>query len=102
MDQLKKFLFIMFFAVESLPSPKREQPERVSIPPPKYDTLLHRKLRDRNISLQDDICEAAGEAFQYAIKELNNTNQMLTRSQTVIQVSQVKFHFNLSFSSSTR
>ncbi|XP_072018767.1 uncharacterized protein [Amphiura filiformis] len=72
--------------VGSLPtSPKHDQTEKTPIPPPKYDTLLHRKLRDRNIGLQDDICEAAGEAFQYAIRELHNTNQMLAKSQTVIQ-----------------
>lgn len=72
--------------VEPLPlSPKHEHTEKASIPPPKYDTLLHRKLRDRNIALQDDICEAASEAFQYGIRELNASNQQLAKSQIVIQ-----------------
>ena len=54
--------------------------------PPKYDTLLHRKLRERNISLQASIHEAVGQAVQAKHKDFSASNQMLTKSQVVIQV----------------
>ncbi|XP_041463059.1 biogenesis of lysosome-related organelles complex 1 subunit 3-like [Lytechinus variegatus] len=53
--------------------------------PPRYDTLLHRKLRERNISLQINLQDAVAQAIQAKHKEFSNTNQMLTKSQTVIQ-----------------
>ncbi|XP_030850998.1 biogenesis of lysosome-related organelles complex 1 subunit 3 [Strongylocentrotus purpuratus] len=53
--------------------------------PPRYDTLLHRKLRERNISLQVSLQEAVAQAIQAKHKEFSNTNQMLTKSQMVIQ-----------------
>lgn len=53
--------------------------------PPKYDTLLHRKLRERNASLQVNIQEAVAQAIQAKHKDLSNANQMLTKSQMVIQ-----------------
>ncbi|XP_071493996.1 uncharacterized protein [Diadema antillarum] len=53
--------------------------------PPKYDTLLHRKLRERNISLQANVHEAVAQAIQAGHKDLSGTNQMLTKAQMVIQ-----------------
>ncbi|XP_054752672.1 biogenesis of lysosome-related organelles complex 1 subunit 3-like [Lytechinus pictus] len=53
--------------------------------PPRYDTLLHRKLRERNISLQINLQDAVAQAIQAKHKEFSNTNQMLTKSQMVIQ-----------------
>ncbi|XP_022088607.1 uncharacterized protein LOC110978155 [Acanthaster planci] len=51
----------------------------------KYDTLLHRKLRERNASLQSVVYGAVAGVFHSSAKELAEANQMLGKSQTVIQ-----------------
>ncbi|XP_071955287.1 uncharacterized protein [Antedon mediterranea] len=52
---------------------------------PKYDTLLHRKLRERNIALHRDMNEVISQAFQNARKDLSHSSQQLSRTQAVIQ-----------------
>ncbi|XP_071794377.1 uncharacterized protein [Asterias amurensis] len=51
----------------------------------KFDTLLHRKLRERNASLQSTLHDCVAGAFLLSAKELGEANQMLAKSQSVIQ-----------------
>ena len=60
-----------------------QQPGKAPLP---YDTLLHRRLRDRNVGLQADVYEAVAAVFRTSARELAGANQMLARSQSVIQV----------------
>ncbi|XP_064627261.1 biogenesis of lysosome-related organelles complex 1 subunit 3-like [Lineus longissimus] len=51
----------------------------------KYDTLLHRKLKERNISLRRNLVIMKSQAYLRAGKELKNTTQQLIKSQSAIQ-----------------
>ncbi|XP_033741180.1 biogenesis of lysosome-related organelles complex 1 subunit 3-like [Pecten maximus] len=51
---------------------------------PKHDTLLHRKLRERNTSLRRHIVDAVHQAYQTSTKDLHNTTQQLHKSQSVV------------------
>ncbi|XP_060077473.1 biogenesis of lysosome-related organelles complex 1 subunit 3-like [Ylistrum balloti] len=51
---------------------------------PKYDTLLHRKLRDRNALLRRHMVDAVHQAYQTATKDLHNTTQQLHKSQSLV------------------
>ncbi|OWF46653.1 biogenesis of lysosome-related organelles complex 1 subunit 3-like [Mizuhopecten yessoensis] len=51
---------------------------------PKYDTLLHRKLRERNNSLRHHMVDAVHQAYQTSTKDLHNTAQQLHKSQSVV------------------
>lgn len=53
--------------------------------PLKYKTLLHKKLRERNISLQRNISELMCHPFQSATHEINNLTQQLVKTQLLIQ-----------------
>ncbi|XP_071445400.1 biogenesis of lysosome-related organelles complex 1 subunit 3 isoform X2 [Hetaerina americana] len=59
---------------------------------PKYSTLLHKKLRERNISLHRDISELANHTIHNATKDLNAINQGLLRSQVTLQEAATSLH----------
>ncbi|XP_033106973.1 biogenesis of lysosome-related organelles complex 1 subunit 3-like [Anneissia japonica] len=63
----------------------QEQVKNLERDLPKYDTLLHRKLRERNIALHRDMNEVISQAFQNARKDLSSSSQQLSRTQSVIQ-----------------
>ncbi|XP_038073382.1 biogenesis of lysosome-related organelles complex 1 subunit 3-like [Patiria miniata] len=73
----------------SLQFPKSDQHDKPSsqkeLPALKYDTLLHRKLRERNACLQTALYGAVASVFHTSAKELAEANQLLGKSQTVIQ-----------------
>ncbi|PSN37408.1 hypothetical protein C0J52_16317 [Blattella germanica] len=51
----------------------------------KYNSLLHKRLRDRNISLQKNIYDFAHQSVVTAARDLNTMNQQLLRSQVQLQ-----------------
>ncbi|XP_066994157.1 biogenesis of lysosome-related organelles complex 1 subunit 3 [Anabrus simplex] len=58
----------------------------------KYNTLLHKKLRERNISLHRNISEFIHNTTAAAARELNTTNQQLLRSQVQLQEAATSLH----------
>lgn len=50
-----------------------------------YKTLLHKKLRERNISLHKNTYDFVRQTIGAAGRELNTTNQQLLRSQVQLQ-----------------
>ncbi|XP_070568481.1 biogenesis of lysosome-related organelles complex 1 subunit 3-like [Ptychodera flava] len=52
---------------------------------PKYDTLLHRKLRDRNSSLRSHLESAVSSAYTTSTKDITSTSQQLVKSQMYVQ-----------------
>ncbi|KAG8227034.1 hypothetical protein J437_LFUL013821 [Ladona fulva] len=63
---------------------------------PKYNSLLHKKLRERNISLHRNILELTSNTIHNATKELNGINQGLLRSQVTLQEAATSLHLLLS------
>ncbi|KAJ9600705.1 hypothetical protein L9F63_026158 [Diploptera punctata] len=59
---------------------KTKKPEEV-----KYNTLLHKRLRERNISLHKNIYDFAHQTVVSAARDLNLMNQQLVRSQVQLQ-----------------
>ncbi|XP_077977261.1 uncharacterized protein LOC144432840 [Glandiceps talaboti] len=53
--------------------------------PPKYDTLFHRKLRDRNANFRSHIESAASHAYLSSAKDITSTTQQLVKSQMYAQ-----------------
>ncbi|XP_074642256.1 uncharacterized protein LOC141899709 [Tubulanus polymorphus] len=53
--------------------------------PLKYDTLLHRKLREKNIDLLRHLTLMKSEMYANGSRNLRNTTQQLIKSQTIIQ-----------------
>ncbi|XP_049783900.1 biogenesis of lysosome-related organelles complex 1 subunit 3 isoform X1 [Schistocerca cancellata] len=58
----------------------------------KYSSLLHKKLRERNISLYKNISEFAYSTLTSAGRDLNLTNQQLLRSQVQLQEAATSLH----------
>ncbi|XP_070189925.1 biogenesis of lysosome-related organelles complex 1 subunit 3-like isoform X2 [Littorina saxatilis] len=52
---------------------------------PKYDTLLHRKLRENNWQLHEHMVEVAGQAYLGAARSLSSTTTHLVKSHSVVQ-----------------
>lgn len=53
--------------------------------PSHYNTLLHRKLRERNLSLRKNLTDMACQPYQNAAKEIAGITQSLIRSQQLVQ-----------------
>lgn len=51
----------------------------------RYNTLLHRKLRERNQSLHKNLVEIACQPYQSASKEIGSISQQLVKSQLLVQ-----------------
>ncbi|XP_069689860.1 biogenesis of lysosome-related organelles complex 1 subunit 3 isoform X2 [Periplaneta americana] len=51
----------------------------------KYNTLLHKRLRERNISLHKNVYDFAHQTIVAAGRDLNTMNQQLLRSQIQLQ-----------------
>ncbi|XP_076372534.1 biogenesis of lysosome-related organelles complex 1, subunit 3 isoform X2 [Tachypleus tridentatus] len=51
----------------------------------KYNTLLHKKLGERNISMQKHIAQLICLPYESAGKEINNITQQLLKSQDLVQ-----------------
>ncbi|XP_013379794.1 biogenesis of lysosome-related organelles complex 1 subunit 3 [Lingula anatina] len=51
----------------------------------KYDTLLHKKLRERNVSLRRSLVDTVHQVYVGGSKELKNTTLQLVKSQNAIQ-----------------
>ncbi|XP_002740812.2 uncharacterized protein LOC100378094 [Saccoglossus kowalevskii] len=51
----------------------------------KYDTLLHRRLRERNAALRNHLESAVNHTYQSGTRDINNTTQQLAKSQMYIQ-----------------
>uniref|UniRef100_A0A1B6D9A1 Biogenesis of lysosome-related organelles complex 1 subunit 3 n=1 Tax=Clastoptera arizonana TaxID=38151 RepID=A0A1B6D9A1_9HEMI len=51
----------------------------------KYDSLLHKKLRESNVSLYKSICEHNQQCFSNTTRLLNKINQQLLISQVEVQ-----------------
>lgn len=60
---------------------------------PKYDTLLHRKLRERNMALRRHIVDTVHHTYLTAAKDLSNTTQQLHKSQSAIM--DIQHHMRL-------
>lgn len=52
---------------------------------PKYDTLLHRKLRESNLQLYEHIVDAASQTYLAAARSLNSTTVQFAKSLNLIQ-----------------
>ncbi|KAL8584353.1 hypothetical protein ACOMHN_031973 [Nucella lapillus] len=52
---------------------------------PKYDTLLHRKLRENNWQLHEHMVEIAGQTYLGAARNLSSTTAHLAKSHTMLQ-----------------
>lgn len=52
---------------------------------PKYDTLLHRKLRDNNWQFHEHLVEIAGQTYLGAARSLSSTTAQLTKSHSLLQ-----------------
>ncbi|XP_045196077.2 biogenesis of lysosome-related organelles complex 1 subunit 3-like [Mercenaria mercenaria] len=52
---------------------------------PKYNTLLNRKLRERNIALRRHIVDTIHQSYTQAAKDLHNLTVQLQRSHIAIQ-----------------
>ncbi|XP_076445017.1 uncharacterized protein LOC143282972 isoform X2 [Babylonia areolata] len=52
---------------------------------PKYDTLLHRKLRDNNWQFHEHMVEIAGQAYLGAARSLTSTTTQLVKSHSLLQ-----------------
>ncbi|XP_025097277.1 biogenesis of lysosome-related organelles complex 1 subunit 3-like isoform X1 [Pomacea canaliculata] len=52
---------------------------------PKYDTLLHRKLRENNWHLHDNMLEVAGQMYLGASRSLGSTTAHLLKSHSTLQ-----------------
>ncbi|XP_064462850.1 uncharacterized protein LOC135373695 [Ornithodoros turicata] len=53
--------------------------------PTRYNSLLHRKLRERNASLRKNLTEMACQPYQNATREITSITQSLIRSQQLVQ-----------------
>ncbi|XP_071819567.1 uncharacterized protein [Apostichopus japonicus] len=85
--------------VEALPSPRdasSSSPDTTSLSSlslnireglgaPKYDTLIHHNLRDKNASLLINIYDSVGGALTEVSRTVYSANQQMHRSQIVIQ-----------------
>lgn len=60
---------------------------------PKYNSLLHRKLRDRNIALRQHIADTINQTYVIAGKDLHNNTLQLQKTQVAIQ--DVSHHMRL-------
>lgn len=99
LNNLCSFCFQM--SVEALPSPRdasSSSPDTTSLSSlslnireglgaPKYDTLIHHNLRDKNASLLINIHDSVGGALNEVSRTVYSANQQMHRSQIVIQVS---------------
>ncbi|XP_023236469.1 biogenesis of lysosome-related organelles complex 1 subunit 3-like [Centruroides sculpturatus] len=65
-------------SVEKMDIPKFEERLR-------YNTLLHRKLREKNQSLHKNLIEMACQPYQSAAKEIGSISQQLIKSQILVQ-----------------
>lgn len=52
---------------------------------PKYDTLLHRKLRESNWQLHDHMVEVGGQAYLSAARGLTSATAQLLKSHSIVQ-----------------
>lgn len=52
---------------------------------PKYDTLIHHKLRDKNAALLMNIHNAVGGSLNDVSKTVHMANQQMNKSQVIIQ-----------------
>ncbi|XP_046398849.1 uncharacterized protein LOC124165460 [Ischnura elegans] len=59
---------------------------------PKYSTLLHKKLRERNMSLHRNISDLTNHTIHNATKDLNAINQGLLKSQVTLQEAATSLH----------
>lgn len=57
----------------------------------KYNSLLHKKLRECNKALDRDIRELVSTTVTNAVEELNETNRQLLKSELVLQETVGKF-----------
>ncbi|XP_069130325.1 biogenesis of lysosome-related organelles complex 1 subunit 3-like isoform X2 [Argopecten irradians] len=71
-------------AGDGLSSPVSPTQKITDVYRPKYDTLLHRKLRERNTSLRRHMVDAVHQSYQTSTKDLHNTTQQLHKSQSVV------------------
>ncbi|CAN7979283.1 unnamed protein product [Ixodes persulcatus] len=53
--------------------------------PSQHQSLLHRKLRERNASLRRNLTDVARQPYQNAARELSGVTQGLIRSQELVQ-----------------
>ncbi|ESO94866.1 hypothetical protein LOTGIDRAFT_232286 [Lottia gigantea] len=53
---------------------------------PKYDTLLHRKLRESNLLLHSHIVDNCSQAYLSAARNLHTTTQQLQKSHASVQL----------------
>ncbi|KAL5010522.1 hypothetical protein ScPMuIL_012827 [Solemya velum] len=60
---------------------------------PKYDTLLHRKLRERNGLFRRHIIETIANVYQGCVKNIHNTTLQLLKTQSAIQ--DTSYHMRL-------
>ncbi|XP_046668872.1 uncharacterized protein LOC124359837 [Homalodisca vitripennis] len=60
-------------------------PEEDHLQSTQYDSLLHKKLRECNRSLHNNVCTESRQNLVNAIKVLNSTNQQLLVTQIQIQ-----------------
>lgn len=66
-------------------SPLSRQRYQDAAQQPKYDTLLHAKLRDRNVALARHLRDAVKHVYVSATKDLNSNSQNLYKTQAAIQ-----------------
>ncbi|XP_035204375.1 biogenesis of lysosome-related organelles complex 1 subunit 3-like isoform X2 [Stegodyphus dumicola] len=50
-----------------------------------YNTLLHKKLREKNQTLRRNIVELVTQPYESASKEIHNISQQLIKSQLLVQ-----------------
>ncbi|XP_025015999.1 uncharacterized protein LOC107359920 [Tetranychus urticae] len=50
-----------------------------------YDTLLHRKLREKNEALREELVNLACQPYLNATKEIDSLSQQLIKSQKMVQ-----------------
>ncbi|XP_058808267.1 uncharacterized protein LOC131673908 [Phymastichus coffea] len=62
----------------------------------KYNSLLHKKLRECNKTLDRDIRELISTTVTHAVEELNETNRQLLKSELVLQETVGKFQTSAS------
>ncbi|CAG2061472.1 unnamed protein product [Timema podura] len=58
----------------------------------KHNTLLHRKLRERNISLHKNLLEFVHLSVSGPVRDLNTANHQLLQSQVTLQEAATTLH----------
>jgi hypothetical protein len=75
---------------ESPPSPSLDTGDEVKLKRsskvnPKYDTLLHRKLREKNEKLKEELINIACQPYLNGSREIQSLTHQLIRSQKTVQ-----------------